>query len=303
VKKYSPVIAFVYSRPEHTKKMLSALSNNSLAEYTDLIIYSDGAKAPKDDAGVQAVREYIDTITGFNSVTIVKQDKNIGLAQSIIQGVTETINKYGRVIVLEDDIETSPYFLKYMNDALDMYAEVKDVGSVSGSSYPVKMVNNNESTYLLRIPLCWGWATWADRWHSFKKDINAVKSTDKEIINYINFDGAFDFFEQATLNADGKLNTWFIFWYITLASNKWLALFPTTVMAKNIGHDGSGENCNGDDIYKNTAIANNPLELIRKDALIESKDYYLAHIDYFKRNKKSLLAKIISYIKRKIKGA
>ena len=87
MKKYSPVIAFVYSRPEHTKKMLSALSNNSLAEYTDLIIYSDGAKALKDDAGVQAVREYIDTITGFNSVTIVKQDKNIGLSQSIIQGV------------------------------------------------------------------------------------------------------------------------------------------------------------------------------------------------------------------------
>lgn len=300
--KYSPVIAFVYSRPEHTKKMLSALRRNNLADCTDLIIYSDGAKTVKDEPGVRAVREYINSLTGFNSITIIEREKNVGLAQSIIQGVTETIEKYGRVIVLEDDIETSPYFLKYMNDALNMYAEVRNIASISGSSYPVNMKNSADSTYLLRIPLCWGWATWEDRWKMFKKDIKAVSYIDKKTQKYINFDGAFDFFEQATLNSKGKLNTWFIFWYITLASNKWLTLFPSTIMAKNIGHDGSGENCNGNDLYKGIVISEEPLELIQKENLIESKDFYLAHIKYFKNSRRNLLVRIISFIKRKIKG-
>lgn len=301
--KYSPVIAFVYSRPEHTKKMLSALRNNSLAEYTDLIIYSDGAKREKDEPGVKAVREYISTLIGFKSVTVVEQEKNVGLANSIIQGVTATIKKYGRVIVLEDDIETSPYFLQYMNDALNMYADVKPVGSVSGSSYPVDMKKNDQTTYFLRIPLCWGWATWEDRWSMFKKDVDTVGSIDKRIQKYINFDGAFDFFEQATLNSKGKLNTWFIFWYITLASQKRLTLFPSTVMAKNIGHDGSGENCDGNDIYRGTMISNEPVNLVLKERLVEDKDYYLAHVRYFKKTKRSLCSKILSYAKRKITGA
>ncbi|ECT8416001.1 sugar transferase, partial [Salmonella enterica subsp. houtenae serovar 45:g,z51:-] len=291
MKKYFPVIAFVYSRPKHAKKMLLALRKNSLAKYTDLIIYSDGAKNKKDDPGVQAVRNYISTLTGFRSVTVVMQEKNIGFANSIIKGVTATVKKYGRVIVLEDDIETSPYFLEYMNDALNMYVDVKSVASISASSYPVTMNNSVQTTYLLRIPLCWGWATWENRWSMFKKDINTVDSIDKRIQNYINFDGAFDFFEQATLNAKGKLNTWFIFWYITLASKELLTLFPTKVMAKNIGHDGSGENCDDNDIYKNTIISNERVILTLKETLAEDKDYYLAHVKYFKRIKKNYVLK------------
>ncbi|EEW0683126.1 TPA: hypothetical protein RVT89_000332 [Escherichia coli] len=297
----SPVVVFVYSRPEHTKKMLSALSQNSLSECTDLIIYSDGAKSEKDKPGVYAVRQLIRKLTGFRSITIVEQEQNVGLAQNIIQGVTKVVKQYGRVIVLEDDIITSPYFLKYMNDALDMYADIKEVASISGSSYPVTINNNLESTYLLRIPLCWGWATWDDRWRMFKKDINSVNLISKDVKNYINFDGAFNFFDQATLNAKGKLNTWFIFWYITLASHKWLTLFPSKVMAKNIGYDGTGENCNGDDIYKDILIDNEPLELELKKDLTESYDYYLAHLHYFRKNQQNFIYKIYSFVKKIVK--
>lgn len=301
--KYSPVIVFVYSRPEHTKKMLSALKRNRLSAVTDLIIYSDAAKTEKETPGVLAVREYIKKLHGFKSITIIEQEKNLGLANSIIQGVTATVKKYGRAIVLEDDIETSPYFLQFMNEALDLYSNIKTVGSISGSSYPVEMQRNIQSTYLLRIPLCWGWATWEDRWSMFEKDLNKVSALDEKLKQYVNFDGAFDFFEQATLNAEGKLNTWFVFWYITLASNKKLTLFPSTIMARNIGHDGSGENCDGNDIYKNISVSNEPVKLELKEKIVEDKNYYLSHIKYFKKNKRGILTKVLSYAKRKLLGA
>jgi hypothetical protein len=55
---------------------------------------------------VEAVRKYIHSISGFKSVTIIEREKNWGLAPSIIDGVTNIVNKYGKIIVLEDDIVT-----------------------------------------------------------------------------------------------------------------------------------------------------------------------------------------------------
>ena len=56
-------------------------------------------------------------------VHIIEREKNYGLARSIIDGVTTQVNAYGRTIVLEDDLVTAPYFLQFMNSALEMYKD------------------------------------------------------------------------------------------------------------------------------------------------------------------------------------
>jgi GT2 family glycosyltransferase len=136
----APIALFVYNRPWHTRQTVEALKKNQLFDSSDLIILSDGAKDQASAQKVEEVRQYLRTISGFKSVKIIERDCNIGLAQSIISGVTQVINEYGRVIVMEDDLVTSPFFLRYMNDALECYENEDKVISIHGYCYPISVL-------------------------------------------------------------------------------------------------------------------------------------------------------------------
>lgn len=239
----SPIVLFVYNRPWHTRRTIEALLGNDLASASRLVIYSD---APKDDnavQGVNEVREYIHTVTGFRDVTITERDTNWGLSKSVIEGVTGVIQEHGKIIVVEDDIVTSPYFLKFMNEALDFYQHQSGVWHVSGWNYPVES-NHPEDTFLWRVMNCWGWATWADRWSLFEKNAEKlVREWNKDDIKRFNLDGATNFWWQVEANYSGQINTWAIFWYATIFRNNGLCLNPAQTFVDNIGHDGSGVHC------------------------------------------------------------
>ena len=164
----SPIVLFVYNRPWHTRQAIKALQNNELADRSDLFIYSDGPKGEQTDKAVQKVREYIYTINGFKTVTIRERKENMGLAGSIIDGVTAIVKEYGRVVVLEDDLVTSPFFLRYMNDALKLYEHDERIISIAGYIYPLSV--KLPTTFFLRGADCWGWATWKRGWNHFEKD-------------------------------------------------------------------------------------------------------------------------------------
>lgn len=297
---FAPVVLFVYARADHTQRTLNALAANPEARDTDLIIYADAARYDKDVPAVQAVRDVINHVTGFKSVTLYLREKNVGLAQNIIEGVTRVSKEYGRVIVLEDDIVTSPTFLKFMNEALDLYRYNNDVMSISGCNYPVNLEDIKDDTYFLRIPLCWGWATWEDRWSLFEKKLNYVPLVSRKLIKQVNFNGAHDFFQQARMNYEGKLNTWFIFWYIAAVTNKKLTLFPSQSLVSNIGFDGTGENC-GECDYLYQEASNKKIEVIKQE-VIESESAFNAHVRYFKSIKGSFFNRLKSKINRLIKN-
>jgi hypothetical protein len=239
----APIALFVYNRPWHTQQTVKALQKNGLAQESDLFIFSDAAKAPDAEPQVADVRNYIRTVDGFKSVKIIEREKNWGLANSINDGVTEACKSYGRVIVLEDDIVTSPYFLTFMNAALDRYANEPKIWHISGWNYPIDPESLG-GAFLWRAMNCWGWATWADRWQHFRKDpAYLVKTWDKDKIKRFNLDGAHDFWEQVKLNYSGKINTWAIFWYATIFDSGGLCLNRAQSLVRNIGHDGTGENC------------------------------------------------------------
>src|SRR3989339_698479 len=137
----SPIVLFVYNRLEHTRKTIEALQKNELAKDSELFLYSDGPKNEENIKKVNEVRKYINSIDGFKKVKIVEREINFGLARSIIAGVTDIVNKYGKIIVLEDDIVTSPYFLTFMNDALCLYENEEKVMHISGYFFPVENKN------------------------------------------------------------------------------------------------------------------------------------------------------------------
>ena len=292
----APIVLFVYNRPWHTKQTVEALQKNELAKESELFIYCDEAK--NEDAGksVDEVREYIDKVDGFKKVTIIKREKNWGLADSIIDGVTKIVNEYGKIIVLEDDMVTSPYFLKFMNEALEFYKDEKKVWHISGWNYPID-TDGLDDVFLWRLMNCWGWATWADKWEYFEKDIDkTISKFSKKDIMIFNLDGYELYWNQVILNKNNKINTWAVFWYATIFKQNGLCLNPSQTYVENIGHDGSGIHCGESDSYSNTLSS---LKNINISCTLSENQLAFQKIQYFyKKQKKSLLVRVINKLSR-----
>lgn len=244
----APIVLFVYNRPDHTQKVLDALKNNPEAKDSELFVYCDGAKenaTEKEKLLIEETRQVIKNIIGFKTVTIVESKKNKGLASSIIEGVTEIVNNYGRIIVLEDDIVTSRGFLKYMNDALEVYANVKTVMQISGYIFPFQEDSNKLDTFFYTPGSCWGWATWKDAWKHFKKEPQNQfnELTTKNLwYEFTLRDTYTSYKSQIEQNISGQINTWAIFWYASIFLHGGTSIVPTISLVQNIGLDGSGEN-------------------------------------------------------------
>lgn len=238
----APIILFVYHRPDHTRKTVEALRLNKLASESLLFIFSDCYKNEKDKKAVEEVRNYISTITGFKEIKIILREKNLGLANSVISGVTEVIEKYGKAIVLEDDIVTSPYFLKFINEALEFYKDDKKIYSVSGYNFPIKIpASYKHQIYISPRPSSWGWATWKDRWEKVDwaiKDFNNILSNKNMIWNFNK--GGDDLFRMLVNQLEGKIDSWAIRWSYCHFKNHAFSLYPCKSLVKNIGTDYTG---------------------------------------------------------------
>jgi putative methyltransferase (TIGR04325 family) len=240
----APVILFVYNRPTHTHRTLLALSANDLAQESHLYIYCDGPKAnadPEIRRKIDETRILVKSKNWCKEVTVIEKDKNDGLSNSIINGVSEILEKWGRVIVLEDDIVTGKGFLKYMNDGLEFYKEKEEVISIHGYNYPISS-RGLKDTFFLKGADCWGWATWSRGWKIFDPD--AKKLYQKIVDNNFSYDfdiqNAYPYTKMLEDQIIGKVNSWAIRWYASAFLANKFTLYPKKSLVKNIGLDGSG---------------------------------------------------------------
>ena len=285
----APIVLFVYNRPWHTKQCLEALAKNELAEQSTLFIYSDG---PPDNATadqlqkIQEVRDLIREKKWCKDVVITEQPKNNGLANSVMKGVTEIVYKHGKVIVLEDDLVTSKFFLKFMNDGLEFYENVEEVISVHGYVFPVK--RKLPETFFLKGADCWGWATWKRGWDLFREDafslLEEVKQ--KNIKNEFDFGGAYPFFDTLQKQADKEIDSWAIRWYASAFLKNKLTLYPAKSLIANIGQDGKGTHSGKTKIFdtplvkKSISIKSIPIEENKKAFSIIHPYYKLVSAGY-----------------------
>jgi hypothetical protein len=246
----APIVLFIYNRPWHTRKTIEALLKNELAEQSALFIYSDGPKKAEYLDKVYEVREYIHTITGFSSVSIIERERNLGLALSIITGVTEIVNRFGKIIVLEDDMVTSSYFLRYMNEALEMYDKEEKVISIHGYMYPVTA--QLPETFFIKGADCWGWGTWKRGWDLFEADgtklLKELKS--RKLKKRFDFNGTYHFTKMLKEQISGKIDSWAIRWYASALLKDGLTLYPGKSLVQNIGTDNSGIHCCKTDCFR-----------------------------------------------------
>lgn len=240
----APIALFVYNRPEHTHRTVEALAANKGAAESPLFIFSDAPRTPAAAPLVEQVRAYVRTVTGFAQVTVIEREANMGLARSIIDGVTGLTGRYGRVIVLEDDLATAPGFLSFMNDALNAYVDDPRVLSVCGYMYPV-VFDTPADTLFLRAPHSWGWATWKDRWSLFRPDGEALlqELEARLLLGAFDANGPHDYTRMLRDQIAGRNDSWFIRWYAASLLADRLSLYPVRSLVSNIGIDGSGVHC------------------------------------------------------------
>ncbi|MFT7157111.1 MAG: FkbM family methyltransferase [Parvicella sp.] len=244
---YAPIVLFVYNRPDHTEKTLNALSKNRLAFESTLIIYCDGPKPSTSKEDVDAIELVKKVVRSFNwpgVKRIICREVNFGLAKSIMNGVSEVLDEFGKVIVLEDDIVTSDGFLEYMNAALNLYESSDKVMHISGYWFPTKNFKNLPETFFYQVPSCWGWGTWSRAWSSLILDPGSILKSLEENNSLDDFEigGNSGFLDQLERNANGTVETWAILWYGSVYLNNGLCLHPSYSLVNNIGHDESGTN-------------------------------------------------------------
>mgnify|MGYP001559167771 FL=1 len=241
----APIALFGYKRPEHLTRTLKALQSSPLAHASELHVFSDGPKHSEDHLAVEQVRVLVRNIKGFAQVLVHERVGNLGLAQSVIEGVTELSRAYGRVIVLEDDLVVAPGFLTFMNQALQRYQDEPKIMQVSGYMFPVAHSERVGSTFLCRVPTSWGWGTWERAWKLLDLDSAKLLSLlqDEGKQYEFNVKGAYSYFEHLKLQAEGKMDVWGVRWYASMFVAGGLCVYPGQSMVQNIGMDGSGVHC------------------------------------------------------------
>lgn len=248
---WAPIVLFTYFRPEHTRRTIDALRANRGAAQSDLFLFSDGPKTAEHAPRVEEVRKYLRTIDGFKSVTIVERDRNWGLANSVIAGVSQLCDERGRVVVMEDDMLSSPNFLEFINASLETYKHRPDIFSATGYNYPLDIPSDfTGDAYLSFRSSSWGWATWGDRWRQVDwelRDFNAFLNDPEELALFAR--GGNDLLAMLKLQMQGKLDSWSIRFDYAHYKYDAVCLHPTRSKIHNIGFDGSGVHCSVSDDY------------------------------------------------------
>lgn len=242
---FAPVALFAFRRPVHLTKTLMALRRNRLAAQTDLFVFIDRPQTQDLEATNRHVVDVARAAEGFRSVTVVQREHHLGLSGNVVSGVTEVVERHGRVIVMEDDLVTSPYFLEYMNEGLDTYADHADVASIHGWVYPLPW--RLPETFFLRGADCWGWATWRNKWIAYdakgERLLHEIKT--RRLTRAFNLFGAYPYETMLEQQTNGANDSWAIRWHASCFLRGWVTLYPGRPLVLNIGHDGDGATHSG----------------------------------------------------------
>lgn len=251
----APICLFTYNRLSETQQTVEALQKNYLASESDLFIFSDGARNESELPKVKEVRQYLQTLSGFKTIHFFESSENKGLAESIISGVTQIIEKHEKVIVLEDDLITSSNFLSFMNQALDYYSSDVNVRSING--YSLSMKEKAKDVYFQKRPFSWGWGTWQNKWdcNFFDKEkIRSRISHEPDILKRFSRECGADIVKMLLDSLNNKNSSWYVRWTFAHFTTNTYSVYPTYSFIENIGFSEEATHCKWINSYKSDYI-------------------------------------------------
>jgi GT2 family glycosyltransferase len=284
---YAPIVIFAYNRPDHLNNLLNSLAKNYESSLSDLYIFCDGPKDSTYNTNILKVRNIARSAEGFKTTEIIERKENFGLAKNITSGINLIMKHKDSAIILEDDIVVSKYFLRYMNEALNIYQHDTQVISITGWLFP-HMASSVPDTFFLRNVSSWSWATWKRAWKLY--DYSAEKLYKELIkqhkIKMLNCTQITDFSDMLLSQADGKIDSWAIQWYAIAILNNMYTLYPGRSLVINTGDDGSGTHAmpkSMNSLLTDTPIFLNRITVSENKIMRKEHDAYL--LDIFDRAK------------------
>ena len=299
----SPIIIFTYNRLDHLDTLISSLEKNNLYNKSKILVFSDGPKNDTDKKKIKKIRIHLKKKLIPNNSEIIERSSNYGLSKNIIGGINHVFKIYDQAIILEDDLEVSPVFLNYMNDALNIYSNSENVASISGYMYPIDPKKFSNNYFFLKLIESWGWGTWKRAWNNFEIDsLKLKKEIDKKkLINEFDFQSGISYYKMLNDNINGLNDSWAIRWYASTFLKNMITLFPRKSFVKNIGIDNSGENCNYTTVYD--SLINLEYEPVKKnndcnELLLDRSEVksFFGSVKY-KRYLETIISKIKNFIR------
>ena len=287
----APISIFVYKRPDHTLRLLESLEKNNEFYSSPLFFFCDGPRSDDENIAVSSVRDLVRNWDHPNK-TIIERDKNMGLANSVIDGVTQLCKHFGRVIVIEDDLIVAPFFLDYLNKALFLYKEEPRVMQISAHMFPVDFLSETDAV-MLPFTTSWGWATWSRSWELFDSSMRGfeVLKKDKALQKRFDLDGAYPYYAMLKNQYKGLINSWAICWYKSVFLSKGLVLFPKYSLIKHDGYGNAATHAKYRDYFPMASLW--PNKILRfPDVSLDETSYY--QVSFFLKSERSILKRIIS---------
>lgn len=298
----APIILFTYNRPLHTRLTLESLQANELADESVLYIYCDGPKEGCSDEGLQRIAEVKKVVRAqqwTREVVIVESEVNKGLARNVIDGVTEVVNKHGRVIVLEDDLLLSKGFLSYMNTALDLYEQHDKVKQISGFLFPIGL-SPRQASFFMPLTNTIGWGTWKREWSEIDLTAKGYEKlkTDKVLRHKFNLDGSYNYSRMLLQQMkDENFGSWAILYWWHVFNKEGLVLFPDYPLVQHNDFDHTGTHSGADDHYTQENWRDDYFVTEFPGDVVVQEDHY----KIFKKYIKSYSRYSVSNIKLKLK--
>lgn len=235
----SPIAIFAYNRADKLAAMMQTLVRCHGFSSSPVKIFVDGPRSESDRDAVERVRQYVSTLN-YDNISYSFRTENIGLRRSIYAGVTELCERFGKVIVLEDDFLLSPDIIVYFDEALRKYTNCFEIWSVCAYMPQVSELRRHDSALLLPTSHPWGWATWQRAWKNFDLDapIDPRNLQSYAFRQRFNMYGLKDYAAMLRLATGGKLDSWFIRWNYLICTRNGLSVFPPRSLVMNDGYDG-----------------------------------------------------------------
>tara|TARA_B110000037_G_scaffold144152_1_gene163029 strand:+ start:1710 stop:2636 length:927 start_codon:yes stop_codon:yes gene_type:complete len=246
INSYAPIALFVYNRLEHVKKVIGAIKKNYISRSSIIYVFSDYSNEEIEKKKIIKIRKFLKNLKGFHKIIIVERKYNFGTSNNIVHGLNQIFKKHTKCIIIEDDILISKNFLSQMNYFLKKYNKTRKIASIEGYMYPVKFKRNVPDHFFLKGTGCWGWATWKRSWKNYEDSVSKLlnKFTDKKkLIDDFDYFDSYPYYKMLKKQKSSKKKSWAIKWYASnYVKNNYTIYFKNTLV-KNIGLDGSGENC------------------------------------------------------------
>ena len=236
----TPVLFETFVRVEYARQVWEAIKE---AQPRKLYFYSNKGRAEKEGEVERnnEIRSWIKEIDWDCDLHTWFRDECVDVYTSLRGAISWLFDNEETGIILEDDCVPTMSFFSFIDQMLELYKDEKKIWGVSGCNF----FEYNPSGYdviFSHTHYLYGWATWANRWHTI--DWDDVEENFNSFIRENKCYKLYSSSKQARWEEKAwkkrkdfllKTKCWDFVWDLTVDANNGVIVYPSRHLITNIG--------------------------------------------------------------------